>query len=100
MAMMEISVVPIGTASASVSDYVARAVKIIRDTPGVEHELTAMGTIVVGDVETLLALAGRLHKSVLEAGAARAITTLKLDERTDKLLTIEGKKRAVNEKLK
>lgn len=99
MAMMEISVVPVGTGSPSVSQYVAGAVKLIAAEPGVTYELTAMGTVVVGEVETLLALAGRMHRSALEAGALRVVTTIKLDERTDKPLTIEGKKQAVNEKL-
>jgi uncharacterized protein (TIGR00106 family) len=99
MAMMEISVVPLGTGSASVSSYVAGAVKILKNEPGITYELTAMGTIVVGDADTLLALAGRMHRSALAAGAVRVVTSLKIDERTDKPLTIEGKKRAVNEKL-
>ena len=99
MAMMEISVVPLGTGSASVSGYVAGAVKILKNEPGITYELTAMGTIVVGDTDTLLSLAGKMHRSALAAGAVRVVTSLKIDERTDKPLTIEGKKRAVNEKL-
>jgi uncharacterized protein (TIGR00106 family) len=99
MAMMEISVVPLGTGSASVSDYVAGAVKLMRTEPNITYELTAMGTIVVGDTDTLLALAGKMHRSALAAGAVRVVTSLKIDERMDKPLTIEGKKRAVNEKL-
>ncbi|MCJ7605908.1 MAG: MTH1187 family thiamine-binding protein [Dehalococcoidales bacterium] len=99
MAMMEISVVPLGTGSPSVSRYVAGAVKILKEEPGITYELTAMGTVVVGDVDTLLSLAARMHRSALEAGALRAVTTIKIDERTDKPLTIDGKKRAVNEKL-
>ena len=99
MAMMEISVVPLGTGSASVSSYVAGAVRLVRAEPNVTYELTAMGTIVVGEVDTLLALAGKMHRSALAAGAVRVVTSLKIDERTDKPLTIEGKKRAVNDKL-
>jgi len=99
MAMMEISVVPLGTGSPSVSDYVAGAVRIVRDEPGVTWELTPMGTVVVGETDTLLSLAGKMHRSALAAGAVRVVTSLKIDERTDKPLTIEGKKRAVNEKL-
>lgn len=99
MAMMEISVVPLGTDSPSVSPFVAGAVKILKEEPGITYELTAMGTVVVGEVDKLLSLAARMHRSALEAGALRAVTTIKIDERTDKPLTIDGKKQAVNEKL-
>ena len=99
MAMMDISVVPVGTGSASVSEYVAGAVKIARAEKGVTCRLCPMGTVLEGDVETLLAVAGRMHRSALAAGALRVVTTIKLDERTDKPLTMDGKIRAVETKL-
>lgn len=99
MAMMEISVVPVGTGSPSVSEYVAAAVRELENEPGITYELTAMGTIVVGETSRLLALAGRLHASAFMQGAARAVTSIKLDERTDKPLTISGKVNSVREKL-
>ena len=99
MAMMEISVVPLGTGSPSVSKYVAGAVDIVHQEPDITYQLTAMGTVIEGDLEKLLSVAGRMHRSVLEAGAQRCVTTIKLDERTDKPLTIEGKIQAVEEKL-
>jgi len=99
MAMMEISVVPVGTGSPSVSEYVAGAVRLLKSEPGIEYRLTPMGTVVVGAGETLLALAGKMHRSALEAGAARVVTTIKLDERTDKPLTFDGKIDAVMRKL-
>ena len=99
MAMMEISVVPVGTASPSVSSYVAGALKIVKEEQGIEYRLTPMGTVVAGDLEKLLSLAARMHRSVLEAGAVRAVTTIKLDERTDKPLTLDGKIEAVMRKL-
>lgn len=99
MAMMEISVVPLGTGSPSVSSYVAGAVKIVQDEPAVSYRLTAMGTVLEGDLEILLSLAAKMHRSVLEAGAKRVVTTIKLDERTDKPLTFDGKVEAVMRKL-
>ena len=99
MAMMEISVVPLGTGSASVSSYVAGAVKLLQKQAGITWELCPMGTVIEGDLDTLLSLAGMMHRSALEAGAVRAVTTIKIDERTDKPLTIDGKLTAVREKL-
>lgn len=100
MAMMEISVVPVGTGSPSVSDYVAGAVKILRQEPDIKYELTPMGTIAEGSVEKLLLLAQQMHRSAFDAGAKRVVTTIKIDERTDKPLTMEGKIKAVKDKLK
>ena len=61
MAIMEISVVPIGTQSPSVSPFVAECVKIV-DQQGLKYEVTSMGTEVEGKVEELLSLAYPLQK--------------------------------------
>ncbi len=97
MAMMEISVVPLGTGTPGVSRYVAGCLQKIRDS-GLEHQLTAMGTIVVGEVDELLRLAGELHRLPFAMGAQRVVTSIKLDERRDKALSISGKVEAVREK--
>lgn len=99
MAMIEVSVLPVGTKSPSVSDYIAGAVRILKKEPGIKYELTAMGTIIEGEIEHLLALAGKMHRSAFDAGAVRVVTTVKIDERRDKPLTIKGKIEAVKEKL-
>jgi uncharacterized protein (TIGR00106 family) len=100
MAMMEISVLPVGTPTASLSHYVAGALKIIEKEPGLKYELTAMGTIISGELEQLLAVAGKMHRSAFQPGIRRVTTTIKIDERTDKPLTIEGKIQSVKDKLK
>jgi uncharacterized protein (TIGR00106 family) len=99
MAMIDISVVPVGTQSPSVSQYVAGAVRILQKEPGIRYELTAMNTIIEGDLDKLLALAQKMHRSAFDAGAKRVVTTIRIDERRDKPLTIEGKIKAVKEKL-
>ncbi len=96
--VMEVSVVPLGTGSASVSHYVAQCVQVLEDA-GIPYRLTAMGTILEGELEELLSLARRMHAVPFSAGAVRVVTTIKIDERRDKALTIAGKVRAVEEKL-
>ena len=100
MAMIDISVVPVGTGSPSASEFVAGAVQIVKNEPGVKYRLTPMNTIIEGDLEHLLALAKKMHDSVFAAGAARVVTTIRIDERHDKPLTMEGKVKAVEDKLK
>ncbi len=99
MAMIDISIVPVGTKTPSVSAYVAGAVRILKSETGIKYELTAMNTIIEGDLDKLLALAKRMHRAAFDAGAPRVVTTLRIDERRDKPLTIEGKVKAVREKL-
>jgi len=98
MAVMEISVVPLGTSSPSVSGFVAGAVKVARDS-GLSVTLTPMGTVVTGAVDELLALAAKMHKSALSGGVQRVVTSIKIDDRTDKELDPEGKIASVEKKL-
>jgi uncharacterized protein (TIGR00106 family) len=99
MAMIEVSIVPVGTSSPSVSRYVAGAIKILQSEPDINYRLTAMGTIIEGDLEKLLSLAGRMHRSAFDARVMRVVTTIKIDERRDKPLTIDGKIEAVEERM-
>ncbi len=99
MAIIDISIVPVGTSSPSVSEYVAGALRILQNEPDIKYELTAMGTIIEGELEHLLTLAGRMHRSAFDAGAMRVLTTIKVDERRDKPLTMNGKIKSVKEKL-
>ena len=49
MAIMEITVVPVGIGT-SVSKYVAEAIRALENIPQVDYESTSMGTIVAGDL--------------------------------------------------
>jgi uncharacterized protein (TIGR00106 family) len=61
MAIAEVSVVPLGTKTPSVSQYVARAVRVLEREKGIKYELTAMGTIVEGDLDRILAVVRKMH---------------------------------------
>lgn len=98
MAIAEISVIPLGTGSPSLSEHIARVIRIL-EAEEVKYELTSMGTIIEGEVGQLLALAGRMHKAAFGEGVFRVLTMVKIDDRRDKPLSREGKKKAVEEKL-
>jgi uncharacterized protein (TIGR00106 family) len=97
MAVAEISVVPVGGGTPSVSARVARCLDVLDET-GLRYELTAMSTIVEGDTRAILDAAVRMHESAFGDGIARVLTTVKIDERRDKPLTIRGKVEAVERK--
>ena len=94
MAVAELSVVPIGTDNPSVSQYVIEALKAIKKS-GLPYELSSMGTAVEGPLDRILDLTRKVHEGAFRLGAERVITTLKIDDRKDKPLTIDGKKRVV-----
>ena len=99
MAIVELSIVPVGTQSPSVSQYVARALQVLQGEKDIKYELTAMGTIIEGDLERLLTLVGKMHQSAFDAGAMRVVTTVKIDERRDKPSSIISKVESVKSKL-
>ena len=99
MAMVEVSIVPVGTDSPSVSQYVALALKVLQAEKDLKYELTAMGTILEGDLGRLLTVVRKMHQSVLDTGVKRVVTTVKIDERRDKASSITGKVASVKEKL-
>src|SRR5512140_1244803 len=98
MAVAFLTITPLGTATPSVSSYVAGVEKILRAT-SLTHQLTAMGTIIEGDVDEILAVVRRMHEHPFTQGAARVSTFIKVDDRRDKEHTIAGKMKSVREKL-
>jgi uncharacterized protein (TIGR00106 family) len=98
MAILEISVLPIGTKETSLSSYVADCIRILKKKK-VHHELTSMGTNIEGDLKDLMKIALQMHETPFKKGARRVLTTLKIDDRRDKKGTLSGKKRAVRRKL-
>ena len=98
MPIMEIKILPLGTQSASVSEHVVNAVKVL-ERSNVKHQLTPMGTVIEADsVEQLLDVAGQMHKTALRH-LDRVVTFIELDERKDKKSTMEDKLKSVREKL-
>ena len=98
MAILEISVVPIGTPGTSVSSYVADCIRILKQEK-VKYELSAMGTNIEGNLKDLMKIALRMHEEPFKKGALRVLTTLKIDDRRDKKGTLSEKKQAVRRKL-
>jgi len=100
MAIAEVSVVPLGTRTPSVSEYVARAVKILEQQEDIKYELTAMGTIMEGDLDKILAVVRKMHEQTFGEGIVRVLTTVKIDDRRDKLQTMKAKLDSVSKKLR
>src|SRR3989337_701961 len=98
MAIVFVTVAPLGAATTSLPRYVAGVERILRES-GLTHQLTAMGTIVEGDLDAILPVVRRMHEAPFAEGARGVSTLIKVDDRRDKDHTIEGKVRSVREKL-
>jgi len=98
MAIVFLTITPIGTGTPSVSRYVAGVQRILQRS-GLVHQLTAMGTIIEGDLDAILAVVREMHEAPFHEGAVRVSTLLKIDDRRDREHTIARKMRSVEEKL-
>jgi uncharacterized protein (TIGR00106 family) len=98
MALMQINILPLGTSSPSVGEFVASIVKRLRKE-GVDCRLTDMGTVIEGSVEGLLAVAARLHEVPFNKGCRRVVTQILIDDRRDKKIGLGDKIASVNQRL-
>ncbi len=98
MAIAFLTITPLGVGT-SVSRYVAGVERILQGTK-LTSQLTAMGTIIEGDLDEILAVVRKMHEHPFPIGAARVSTLLKIDDRRDKEHTIDSKMRSVAEKLR
>ena len=99
MAVVEISVTPLGTETPSVSRYVAGCVRIARNS-GLKIQLTPMGTILEGAMEDIWPVLAEMQAHPFSEGAERVSTLIKIDDRRDgRVHTLEGKVVSVEEKL-
>jgi len=99
MAILEVTIVPIGTGGTSVSAYVAECVMVLKKEKKIKHELTSMGSNLEGDLKDLIRVVMKMHEVPFRKGAKRVSTLIRIDDRRDKKGTLEGKKKAVQRKL-
>ena len=99
MALVEVSIIPLATKTPSVSKYIAQAVKVLQGEKDIKYELTAMGTIIEGDLERLLTLVGKMHEAAFDAGVMRVVTTIKIDDRRDKNTNLNSKIESLKKEL-
>ena len=99
MAVVELTLVPIGTQKTSCSPYVAAAYDAVKDNDKVEIRLNPMGTVLEGDIDELFACVRRMQEAVFEAGAERVYSVVKIDDRRDKKASLDQKVNSVMSKL-
>lgn len=98
MALLQLTVIPMATATTSVGDQVAAIQKVLA-AEGVSFQLNDMGTVIEGETAELLALAAKLHEVPFTLGAQRVISQIVVDDRRDKKVSIGDKSAAVQRRL-
>jgi len=94
--MAFVSITPLGE-SESVSSYVSRAVKVIKES-GLEWQLTPMGTVIEGDkLEDVLAVINKAAEILEECN--RLSISIKIDYRRDRDGGLDKKVKSVMEKI-
>ena len=100
MAIVDITVIPVGTATPSVSEYVAEIHQFLQKYEGqIKYQLTPMSTLIEGDLKELLEVVQQLHELPFQKGVQRVCTNIRIDERRDKEHSMEKKLKSVQAKL-
>ncbi len=92
----EIHVYPFGTATTSLSRYIVACIDIVRQAQDISYQITAMETIIQGPLGRVLELAQKMHEVPFAMGVKRVVTSISIDDRRDKLITIDSKVKAVS----
>jgi uncharacterized protein (TIGR00106 family) len=98
LAIAEIGIIPLATPGPGVADYIADAVALL-ERRGVRFEVTAMGRIIEGDVDAILDLAREMHEVTFGKDVRRAITTITIDDRSDREASARHRVEAVRGRL-
>jgi uncharacterized protein (TIGR00106 family) len=100
----EISIIPITTnnnGDTSMSKEIALVYDAISQIQGLKIILTAMGTQVESNnLDNILQAIKISHMTLRNIGIERIISSIRIDERLDKINTLEGKIKSVKDKIK
>ncbi|MGB8001230.1 MAG: MTH1187 family thiamine-binding protein [Anaerobacillus sp.] len=101
MAIVDVTVIPIGTETPSVSKYVAEVQEILESyTDRVTYRLTPMSTLIEGELSDLLEVVQAIHEAPFQAGIERVATNIRIDDRRDKKVKMDDKLDSVKRHLK
>ena len=89
-AIAELQVIPL-CSGVSVRKQVTRVVDMLKGQDFI-LESHASGTNIEGEISDILAVVEQIHETMHEEGSVRLLSYLKLETRTDKIPTLEGKR--------
>jgi uncharacterized protein (TIGR00106 family) len=100
MAIIDITVIPVGTSTPSVSEYVAEIQKVLQRYEGrIKYQLTPMSTLLEGELKELLDIVQEIHEVPFQKGLQRVCTNIRIDDRRDKEHSMDRKLKSVQSKM-
>jgi uncharacterized protein (TIGR00106 family) len=99
MAIVDVTVIPIGTETPSVSQYVASIQKVLRNFEAegkIKFQLTPMNTILEGELPVLFEVIQAMHEVPFSEGIKRVATSIRIDDRRDVERSMDYKVKRVN----
>ncbi|TDL34548.1 MTH1187 family thiamine-binding protein [Jeotgalibacillus sp. S-D1] len=87
MAIVDVTIIPIGTDTPSVSKFVADIQRILikwSEEGKITYELTPMSTLIEGELSTLFEVVKEMHESPFIKGIERVATNIRIDDRRDR----------------
>lgn len=94
MAILQLTILPIGTSTPNIGDYVITIQKRLL-AMGATFALNDMGTLIEGEATELLQMVIALYETPFEEGAVRVVTQITIDDRRDKKIKIGDKIQSV-----
>lgn len=94
MAILQLTIMPIGTPTPNIGDYVFTIQKRLLAL-GATFVLNDMGTLIEGEATELLQMVIDLYETPFEEGAVRVVTQITIDDRRDKKIKIGDKIQSV-----
>jgi uncharacterized protein (TIGR00106 family) len=94
MAIVDVTVIPVGTQSPSVSKYVAEIQKLLakyEEQGEIRFQLTPMNTIIEGELPILFKIIQEMHEAPFSKGIQRVCTNIRIDDRRDVSRKMEDK---------
>lgn len=103
VAIVDVTVIPIGTETPSVSEYVAEIQGILKkyeEQGKISYQLTPMNTLIEGELPVLFEVIQAIHESPFQKGIQRVATNIRIDDRRDKKVKMNDKLESVQKRLK
>lgn len=95
MVTAEFTILPIGTQSTSVGNYIAMIPAVLDNFPNIYYEISGMGTCLQGDFDEIIKAIREVQETLFATGLQRIYTVIKIDDRRDKDASLDSKKQRV-----
>lgn len=95
MVIAQVTVIPLGTATPSLSPYVRDVLRALDNFPNVKKYVGPNGTALEGELDEIWRAVRAMHEAPFAAGVQRVLTLVNIDDRRDKEVTTAQKVAAV-----